>query len=125
MNDSNPYEPPSAKSQPSSWTLIDYVVAGIWLAIPIGVFVGRQLLLPVFTDFGVELPTLTQSLLRFYSPFLFAIPSFVVLLAMFNFPHGSTRRRLVWLASAIGGLIVVICLLSFLVPLFSLWQNLG
>ena len=88
------------------------------------VFVGRQLLLPVFEDFGVELPIATQYLLHFYSPYLITIASLVVLLAMFMTPYGSTRRRFVWLACITGVLIGVVCLLSFLVPLSSLWQNL-
>ena len=124
MNASNPYESPSTKSKSSSWRAIDFLVAGLWLAIPIGVFVGRRLLLPVFTEFGVELPTATQYLLRPYSPIPFTIASLVVLLAIFSIPYGSMRRRFMWLACITGVLIGVVCLLSFLVPLLSLWQDL-
>jgi hypothetical protein len=124
MNASNPYESPSTKSKSSSWRPIDFLVAGLWLAVPIGVFAGRRLLLPVFTDFDVELPTATEYLLRPYSPVPFTIASLVVLLAVLSIPYGSLRRGFMWLACITGVLIGAVCLLSFLVPLFSLWQNL-
>ncbi len=124
MNASNPYESPSTTSESRSWRPIEFFVVGLWLAIPISVFVGQQLLLPVFEDFGVELPTATQYLLHFYSPYLFTIASVVVLLAMFIVPYGRTRLLFMWLACITGVLIGVVCLLSFLVPLLSLWQNL-
>jgi hypothetical protein len=123
-NASNPYESPSAESKSRSWRPIDSLAAGLWLAIPIGVFVGRRLLLPVFEDFGVELPTATKSLLRPYSPVPFAIASFVVLLAIFSIPYGSMRRGFMWLACISGVLVGAVCLLSVFVPLLSLWQNL-
>ncbi len=125
MNASNPYESPSTTSESRSWRPIDFFVVGLWLAIPIGVFVGRQLLLPVFEDFGVELPTATQYLLHFYSPYLITIASVVVLLAMFIIPYGSMRRRFMWVACISGVLTGVVCSLSILGPLFSLWQDLN
>ena len=125
MNASNPYESPSTTSESHSWRPIDFLVVGLWLAIPIAVFVGRQLLLPVFEDFGVELPTATQYLLHFNSPYLLTIASVVVLLAMFIIPYGSMRRRFMWVACISGVLTGVICSLSILGPLFSLWQGLS
>jgi hypothetical protein len=124
MNDSNPYEAPSTNSRSSPWRLIDFLVAGIWLAIPIGVFVGGRLLRPAFDDFGVDLDGAAQYLLRPYSAIPFTIASVVVLLAMFRIPQGSMRRRFVWLACTTGGAIGVACLLSLLVPLYSMWQDL-
>ena len=125
MNASNPYESPSTKSESHSWRPIDFFVVGLWLAIPIGVFVGRRLLLPVFTDFDVELPTATQYLLSLYSPILLTIASLVVLLAIFIIPYGSTRRRFMWVACISGVLTGVVCSLSILGPLLSLWQDLN
>lgn len=124
MNTSNPYESPSTKSKPSLWRPIDFVVAGLWLAIPIGVFIGRLQLLPVFEEYGVELPAATQYLLGQYSPFPFAIASLLVLLAILSIPSGNIRRRFMWLACVSGTMIGAACLLTFLVPLFSLWQDL-
>jgi hypothetical protein len=64
MNASKPHESPSTKSESSSWRPIDFLAAGLWLAIPVGMFIARRQLLPVFEDFGVELPIATQYLLR-------------------------------------------------------------
>jgi hypothetical protein len=125
MNASNPYESPSTKSEACSWRRIDFFVIGLWIAIPVGVFFGRQLLLPVFTDFDVELPTATQYLLSFYSPILLTIASLAVLLAIFIIPYGSTRRRFMWLACLAGVLVGVVCSLSILGALLSLWQDLS
>ncbi len=86
MNAANPYESPSAKSESRSWRRIDFFAVGLWVTIPIAILAGRQLLLPVFTEFGVKLPTATQYLLSFSSPILFTIASLVVLLAISTFP---------------------------------------
>ena len=124
MNAPNPYESPSTKSESSSWRPIDFVAVGVWLAIPIGVFIGRRHLLPMFEDFGVELPTATRYLLSLYSPLPFAIISIVVLVTALNLPYGSMRRRFIWLACITGGLIGATCLVLFLVPLFPLGKDL-
>ena len=125
MNTSNPYEPTSTQIESRSCRPIDFFVVGLWLAIPVGVFVGRQLLLPVFSDFEVELPTATQSLLSFYSPISLTIASLVVLLAILIIPYGSTRRRFMRLACISGVLVGVVCSLSILGPLLSLWRDLN
>ena len=125
MNASNPYESPSTNTESRSWRPIDFVIVGVWLAIPIGVFVGRQPLLHVFTDFGVELPTATQYLLSFFSPILLTIASLVVLLGIFIIPYGGTRRRFIWLACITGMLIGAIYSLSILGSLLSLWRDLN
>ena len=69
---------------------------------------GQQLLLPVFEDFGAELPTATQYLFSFYSPYLIEVISILVLLAIFLIPYGRTRRRFVWLACISGVLLSLI-----------------
>jgi hypothetical protein len=103
MNDSNPYEAPSTNSKSRPWRLIDFLVAGIWLAIPIGVFVSGRLFRPAFDDFGVDLGAAARYLLRPYSAIPFTIASVVVLFAMFRIPQGSMRRGFVWLACTTGG----------------------
>ena len=130
MNATNPYDSPSTKSpstkSPSSaWRSVDFFVAGLWFAIPVGVFVGRQLLLPVFSDFGVELPAATQYLFALSAPILLTIVSLAVLLTMFSIPNGNQRRLIVWLACITGVLVGMFCLLSFLLPLVLLLQNLN
>ncbi|QDT08232.1 hypothetical protein [Planctomycetes bacterium K23_9] len=125
MNAANPYESPSTTSESRSWRPIEFFVVGLWLAIPIGVFAGQQLLLPVFEDFGVELPAATKYLLHFYSPYLVAIVSVVVLLLMFIIPNGITRRRFMGFACISGVLTGVVCSLTMLVPWFSLQQALS
>lgn len=125
MNTPTPYEPPATKSESHSWRRIDFFAAGLWITIPIAVFVGRKKLLPVFDDFGVELPISSQYLLSFSSPVLLAIASLIVLLAMFTVPYGTTRRRFIWLASIFGILVGVVCVLPIIVPLLSLWRRLS
>lgn len=124
MNVANPYESSLTKSDSHSWRLVDFLVAGLWFLIPIGVFVGQQRLLPVFEEFGVELPTATQYLLSFYAPYLIEIISILVLLAMFLIPYGRARQRFVWLAFILGVLTGVVCSLAILGPLLSLQQSL-
>lgn len=79
---------------------------------------------PVFIEFDVELPTATLYLLHPYSLVPFAITSFLMVLAIFGLPYGSTRRRFIWFACITGMLMVVVCLFLLLVPLLSLWRNL-
>ena len=127
MKTPNPYESPAtqSESQPRSWRWIDFFATGLWIIIPIAVFAGRQLLLPVFDDFDIEVPISSQYLLSFYSPVLLAIASFIVLLGMFTVPHGTTRRGFVWAATVFGILVGVLCVLAIVLPLFSLWRGLS
>jgi hypothetical protein len=125
MNSSNPYHPPATRTEARSWRPIDFIVVGLWLAIPVGVVAGRQLLLPVFEDFEVGLPIASQYLLSFYSAFLLAIVSLVVLLAVFAMPNGSVRRRFVQFSSIFGVLVFVVCSLSIIGPLVSLLRDLN
>ena len=125
MNTANPYESPAPNSESHSWRRIDFFAAGLWIAIPIAVLVGRKLVLPMLDDFGVERPDSSQYVLSFWSPVLLAIPSLIVLLAMFTVPYGTTRRRFIWLVAICGMLVGVICVLSMLVPLLSLWRDLS
>lgn len=125
MNSASPYQSPETTSETRSWLLIDWVVVGLWVVIPGGVFVGQKLLPSVLEEFGAELPIATQFLLQFYTPYLLAIVAFVVFLAMFTIPHGTTRRRFMWFACISGVLTGVACLLSILGPLFSVVQGLG
>lgn len=125
MNASNPYESPSTTSESPSWRPTDFFGIGLWIAIPIVVFLGRQLLLPVFEEFEVRLPAATQILLHFYAPYLFAMASVAVILTICTMPYGRARRRFVTAACVLGVLTGVVCLISLLGPLFSLWQDLS
>ena len=125
MNPSNPYKPPPTQSEARTWRPIDFFVVGLWLAIPVGVFAGRQLLLPVFEDFEVRLPIASQYLLSFYSPIPLAILSLVVLLIVFIVPSGRMRRRLIQLSGILGVLVGAVCLLSIIGPVVSLWRDLN
>lgn len=125
MNSPDPYESSADKSKSLSWRTIDFFAAGLWCAIPIVLFVGRQVLLPVFDDFGLELPTGTRYLLSFYSTILSAVGSLIVLFAVFTVPTGTTRHRFIWLAGILGILVGVACVVLILVPLLSLWRGLN
>ena len=125
MNAAYPYEPPSTSPESRCWRPIGFLVVGLWLAIPIGVFTDRQPTLRVFEEYGVNLPTATQYLLHFYSPYLLAIASIVVILAMLIITYGSARRRFASLACISGVLVGAICSLAILGPLWSLWRDLN
>ena len=125
MPESNPYVPPSTASDSRFWRPIDLLVVGIWLVIPGGLFVGQNLLPPVFAEFEVELPATTQYLLTWHATATLASVSLGVLLAVFMLPFGRMRRRFLQLACVLGMLVGVICLLSMLWPLLSLWLDLS
>ena len=93
--------------------------------IPIAVFAGRQILLPVFDDFGVELPASTRYLLSPYAPALLLIVYLMVLVLVFAGEDGTSRRRLSWIALTLGIIVVTACVLSILTPLLSLWRDLS
>ena|GEM_PF-5445475 len=92
---------------------------------PMVVLGGRRLLLPMLDDFDVELPFGSQYVLSVWSPAILALPSLIVLLAMFTVASGRMRRRFMWIAAIFGVLVSMICGLSILIPLWSLWRALG
>lgn len=124
MNASHPNDVPPSEPKPSPWLFADLVVIGLWLAIPIGVFVGRQLFRSTFTEFEVELSIVTEYLLHFYSCVFVSSAAFIVLLLLFSIPDGSARCLFRRVAGIAGALLGIVCLLAFLVPLVSLWQDL-
>ena len=124
MNSTNPYAPPSTRAGSRPWPPIDLLATGIWLLIPIGLFLGRWKLLPVYQKFGLVLPSATKFLTLPFTPVLFSIASLFVVFVMFSIPYGIMRRRFSWLACIAGGLVGSVCLVSFLAPLFELWQGL-
>lgn len=123
MDSRNPYKSPAPESELQSWQRIDFFAAGLWIAIPIAVFVGRKFLLPMFDDFGVELSASSQYMLSFWSPVLLAIACLVFMLAMFTGPYGITRRRVIRLATMFGMVVGVIIILSVLGPVLTLWRD--
>ena len=125
MNAAYLYEPLSTSPESRSWRPIDLLVVGLWLATPIGVFAVRKPTLHVFEEYGGNLLTTTQYLLHFYSPYLLAIASIVVILAMLIIPYGSAGRRFASLACISGVLVGAICSLAILGPLWSLWRDLN
>lgn len=125
MNTTNPYESKYTKPDSHSSPWIGVFAAGLWITIPGSVLSGRILLLPMFDDFGLDLPASSQSVLSFWSPVVLAICCFVVLLAMFTLPYGTTRRRFIRLAGISGMLLGVLCVLPIIIPLSSLWRDLN
>lgn len=125
MSVENPFASPSTTSHSESARAIDFLAVGLWLAIPIGVFIGQQLVLPYIENFGTPVSTFTKYLFDFYSPYLFASVSIAMVLAIFFIRHNRVRRRIVWFACVLGSLTVVACSLSLLVPLSSVWWNLN
>ncbi|MCA9140939.1 MAG: hypothetical protein KDB00_29410 [Planctomycetales bacterium] len=99
---------------------IDLFVVGIWLALPVGVFAGRQVLRPVFEEFELELPMVSLYLLDVYSLFALAIISLAVSVAIFMIPNGSARRRFILLSGVSGVLFGMVCAFSMIGPMVSL-----
>lgn len=125
MNPLNPYESPATRSAISNWQLVDICVTGVWLSIPIGVFVGRLWLTPIFADFGVELPASTQLVIRLSTNVCLALVSAMLLLAVFSIQDIRKRRAVAYLACVAGAILGLACLLAFLLPLVALAQNLS
>lgn len=126
MNTTNPYKSPvEKKGETSAWRLFDCVAAAIWLAMPIGVFVGRRALMPVFEEYGLAVPIATQYLLNTYAPVVFALAAASLLLPMALYPSGVARRRFICASFVAGSFIALACLLSFLLPLLALWRDLA
>ena len=125
MSNSNPYQSPLTKPGSGAWRPVDFIVAGIWIAIPIGVFVGRRMLFPVFEEYGIELPVVAQYLFGPYAPLPFAFVSLIVVVLVCCLPAGKMRRGFMWMACILGVLLGVLCSVVMLLPLLSLWQNLS
>ena len=124
MNPSNPYATPATKVESRGWGLIDFSALGLWIAIPISVYIARLVLLPVFTDFEIALPLLTQYLLSVYAPFLLAAASLLIVVLLVKVPYGNPRRNLIWGATVLGLLVGAGGTVALLSPLFTLWRNL-
>ena len=119
MNALNPYTPPSTETKSTSWWLIDLLVAGLWLSIPIGVLIGRQKLRLLFEEYGLSLPAATLYLFQPFAPLPFAIAAVAVIVALLSIPSGAMRRRFVWLACGFGCLMATACAIVLLLPLLS------
>lgn len=125
MNASLSNEFSATESQQLSWRLADLFVGALWCSIAIGVFAGRQLLMPIFEDFEVALPTATAYLLSFHAGVSALLVAFAVLLLLYLLPSGGGRA---WfkLAAGIAGILLAVALfLGCLVPLISLWSDLA
>lgn len=125
MNESRANDEAALEHTPNPRAFGDLVVAGLWIAIPTGVLLARWLFLPIFSDFGVALPSATEYLLHFNATILAALAAFIVVLFLFITPNGPARRLIRWIAFIAGALLVLVCVVAFLVPLASLWQNLS
>ena len=124
MNRSNPYATHATKVESRGWGLIDFSALGLWIAIPISVYIARLVLLPVFTDFEIALPLLTQYLLSVYAPFLLAAASLLIVVLLVKVPYGNPRRKFIWGATVLGLLVGAGGTVALLSPLFTLWRNL-
>ncbi|MCO6042405.1 hypothetical protein NG895_00655 [Aeoliella sp. ICT_H6.2] len=124
MNDSNPYQSPATKPRPRGWFLVDFILAGLWIAIPIGVFAGRQILLPIYLEFGIELPAVTQLLVRLYAPVPLSYLSILVLAGILLIPHGNVRRVFLAFACVLGLFVGLLCLLAHATAMVRLIEGL-
>lgn len=125
MTEVNPYESPLSESVDGRMRLHHSLLIALWAALPVVVFVARQVVTPIFDEFGTELPAVTKLVLSFYAPIVLALISIFVIVVMFVVRRSSQRGLYTAAAAIMGALVYVLCLLAFCQPLFSLMQNLN
>ena len=96
-----------------------------WLAVTIGILFGRRVMVPIYADFGVELPTITQFLIHPAAAALAGAATISVLLLAFMLPSNQSRNIVALLSTTVAILAGVICVYGLLRPLAVLIVSLG
>ena len=97
----------------------------LWAAVSLAVFFGRSLMLPIYLDLSLDLPSITS--------WLFEKTTLIILLAVtFSTPGvwyvlSSSRRRNIFSGVAIVCVIVfgIVCIYAFFLPLVGTISSLG
>ena len=96
-----------------------------WLTVTIGIVFGRQVMVPIYADFGVELPRVTQLLIHPVVAILAGIAAISDLLCAFMLPSIQSRNVVALLSTTVAILAGVICIYGFCRPLVVLVASLG
>ncbi len=125
-----PYRPPAIvdgdSSRRGNSPFLPLPLASIlWAALSIKVVAASYLLVPVFEEFGLELPTLTRALLHPMAPLVCLVITCIVILGCFAIESPGTRKRFGRIALALGLVAFAVSLLGFALPLLSLIHGLS
>ena len=127
MSASNPYESTATgtatASRAGSWFVLEYLVAGLWTLIPVGVFAGRHHALHIFGGFSVDVPTMTDVLLRLESSVLVTLTAAEVVATTFSLRDHRTRRLFSWVMFLTGLVVGVVFLVAIMGPLMKLIRD--
>ena len=126
VSEPNPFEPRQGEQlkAKSYWQAIDFVVAPLWLLIPLMAIVGRLVLRPIFADFGTELPGATIVALSPATIVMLAFCSIAVFVAIVWAPRGRERSTFLLMAGVAAVVIIGGYFFALIAPLLSLMQNL-
>ncbi len=91
----------------------------------IGIVFGRQVMVPIYADFGVELPIVTQFVIHPVVAILAGIAAISDLLVAFMLPSNQSRNVVALLSTTVAILAGVICIYGFFRPLVVLVVSLG
>ena len=125
MQASNPYESPNSTAGASPSRTLELFTAGLWVVIPFAFMIGVRWTRPIFSDFGVELPRVTVLLFAWWVPVLLFLFAATIIFIVLMSPATGGRRRFTLSALISGFFFVIFTLISLLVPLISLMQNLS
>ena len=122
----NPYSPPQA--DPAMRTGVPaatYVFAcAIWLLLGACVWFGQSQLAPIYEDFDVELPRLTQLFLQPVLPAVLGILSLAVATLLYRASSSTQRQALTIASSFIGFTVITLAVYALFAPLVTLVQGL-
>gem|GEM_PF-6277730 len=126
MSEVNPYESSVVEttSEPS-FRLIDLLVVGLWIALPIAIIVIRRTALRIFEDFGVALPMATR---LFVDRGVIALVASIACLMVFMtfVMRRSKHRKLFFLISGCTLLFLSgAYLMAMAIPFVTITQNLN
>ncbi len=120
MNKSiNSFEPPYASGvRPSchGTPLIVYSV-GLWLAITIGVTFLRHSMVPIYVEFELDIPIITQMLVHPLAPIFFGATTISIFFITFGLPSLQNRKLAVLVAIVLGIMTGFTCAFGFFGPL--------
>jgi len=124
----DPYRTPAelsvGQAKRSSFDLYK-IAAFLWCVLASKVVMAGYFLRPVFEDFGIELPLLTQFLLHpMASVFFFAIAVSVIVSGL-TLDSAAKRRRLGRIALVLWLAAILVGFLAFVLPLIWIMQSLS
>ena len=112
MNNSSSSESSPSRLAAKSWLPADFVVIGLWLHLPIAVYLWRKIVLTGARDYFVELSSWAHVLLGMSSFVTVSVLAVGVLLGVMKLRGSKTRRVFIYFALIAGVLVELVYLVS-------------